>query len=219
MSELGRRLTVSLFVSTFERDDLRWQVRRTGRGTDGGARVADGRMVLGVRRSSNPLGYRSSHVYVPDLILEPPVRVRARMRFLSPPGAHSALWLQSIPPYDTPLHTEVDVIEHAGTDRLHSWVYWRDTGQLFGEHHEPAPHVAYPLPTRSAVYGLDWHADRYVFTLDGLPVFETSEGASSVPKQLILSMLVSDWELPDLKWDELWRYRTLVDWVRVDRLG
>jgi len=199
--------------------DPRWKVRHTARDNEIAAGWRDGKMVLRVRAANEAPGFKTSHVYVPADVLEltPPVRIRARMRFLGPIGAHSALWIQAIPPYHTPEHTEVDIAEHLG-GHIHHWVYWRDEGQPHGEYHEPAPHFVSKIdPTLSRVYQLDWYPDRYEFAVDGIR-YKTAEGPSSVPHELIASFLVSDWELPTLDRNGLWKYRTFIDWVEVTRL-
>lgn len=143
-------------------------------------------------------------------------KFEARMRFKGPKGAHSAFWLQDVKP-DHIGGSEVDIIEHFGSDTtLWSNVYWRTPSTMWPN--PPAKWREYTKsfnPRRWHVYGLDWNKNRYIFYVDGKEIGRTSKGVSSMPKVIILSLLSSKWEWPRLDRDNLSRYRTIVDWVRV----
>ena len=61
------------------------------------------------------------------------------------------------------------------------------------------------------VYSVQWSPSGYIFRIDGTPTFSTSQLRSSVPEQMVLSLLTSDWELPNLKKPSA---VMRVDWVR-----
>jgi beta-glucanase (GH16 family) len=134
----------------------------------------------------------------------------ARMRFKGPQGAHAAFWLQSETPYASPGSHEVDVVEHFGQDNsVRHAVYGLAAERLFTARTLLDPYAWH-------TYTVDWRPDRYRFLLDGIRVAEAAIPTSRDPLFLVLSYLVSDWEVPDLDVGHLWRYRALVDWVEVN---
>lgn len=145
-------------------------------------------------------------------------RFRARMKFPSGKGAHSAFWLQDEVPNQIG-GSEVDIAEHFGSDET-TWsnVYWRTPETMWPKEPTRWRQNIKHDPRGWNVYGLDWHADQYVFTLNGQRTHVCWLGTSVMPKVLILSLLVSDWEEPRLDRSHLERYRTLVDWVKVTKL-
>ena len=52
--------------------------------------------------------------------------------------------------------------------------------------------------SRYHVFSVDWTASGYVFRIDGTITWRSSKAVSKVPQYLILSLLSSDWELPQL---------------------
>ncbi len=143
----------------------------------------------------------------------------ARMVFQGGVGAHSAFWLQDVYPNHIG-GSEVDIVEHFGKEALWSNVYWRDEDTLW-----PKEPIRWRQSTKAFsprqwhVYGVEWHPDRYIFTIDGRVTAQTTFGLSSSPKVMILSLLSSTWEHENLDRDNLSSYRTMVDWVRVRSLG
>jgi Glycosyl hydrolases family 16 len=152
----------------------------------------------------------------------------ARMRFQENPGAHGAFWLQPrglLETGPTPWGAEVDVIEWFGHDTR---------SRMASTVHEPTPSgekiqiggpISSPdrfLATRSDswwrnyhVFSVQWTPTEYIFRISGHEVWRTDQGVSHDPEFLILSMLSSDYELPQLGADQFQSQSTSVDWVRV----
>lgn len=171
----------------------------------------------------------------------------AKIRFHPHQGHHSAFWLQSMTPYATPDHSEVDVAEWFGAKDpfrergvdMHHCLYWREEDQRFGDFTEPEhamqlaaggnrleqvqgnpatnnlDYSTVPWPTRSFIYSVRWEPDRYEFWIDDRKVAVIREGLSSTPKQLVLSMIGRDFEVPLMDTSKLGTYDDVVDWVRV----
>lgn len=206
-----------LFSSDFRVRDERWKIRHVqdGEASDRCAEQRDGQLRLRVMKDRNGrviTGHVSTGI---DFTFTYGL-AEARMKFMSPLGAHSAFWLQTTEDY-IPGQAEIDVVEHFGRRSLWHNVYWRDSGQGFGEFSEAKMKTKVVDPTGWHIYGVDWREDGYRFLIDGQEVAKTAEGLSDRPKMLVLSILSNDWERGDLQEDALWRYRTLVDWVRVIR--
>jgi beta-glucanase (GH16 family) len=206
----------TVFKSTFNEPDPRWRTRHVigGEASDRCATVANGRMNLRIKPDSNKK-FVTGHISTDDTFEFTYGIAEARMRFKSPRGAHSAFWLQTTEDY-IPGQAEIDVIEHFGRKGLWHCVYWREPGQFAGEFTSwkqmaSGDYDAYSWHT----YGVIWEPDSYTFTIDGNAVAKTTKGLSDRPKMLILSILVSDWEEPDLQMDNLKQYKTEVEWVRV----
>lgn len=141
--------------------------------------------------------------------------VEARMRFMSPQGAHSALWLQTDQPYATPTHTEVNVVEHFGKDSVWHNVYWSENG-LPPQKGDPSFQSKTTMNvTGWHVYGCDIRESGYLWTIDDRVVAGTNVGLSDQEHYLILSFLSDDWERDKLA-PVMWPYRTLVDYVKVE---
>jgi beta-glucanase (GH16 family) len=150
----------------------------------------------------------------------------ARMRFPKSLGQHAAFWLQPRGLLDTgttPWGAEVDVVEWYGARGR------RDV--MASAVHEPMPDGSkrrigglIPRPSRFLatrsdswwndyhVFSVEWTPREYVFRISGHEVWRTSQGVSHVPEFLILSMLSSDFELPDVGSDPDPRTAD-VDWV------
>lgn len=170
--------------------------------------VRNGRLMLMMR--NGPL--RTGHVWIPPERLTVTYgTVRARMKFPSPVGAHSCLWLQDVVPYATPEHHEVDIAEHFGTNRIHSTVHWTD-GQTFQEHFSSTRVAA-----DWAVYECEIRPTGYTFRINGRVVGRTRVVAFPRPKTLILSLLSDEWERDRYGLSPLHLYRTYIDWVEVNQ--
>ena len=150
----------------------------------------------------------------------------ARMRFPRSMGQHAAFWLQPrglLETGPTPWGAEIDVVEWYGNNSRRS--------RLSSTVHEPLPDGqkrqiggAIPRPdrfltshtdqwwTRFHVFSLEWTPTEYIFRIAGREVWRTSQGISHVPEFLVLSMLSSDFELPDAGTDPNPRTAE-VDWV------
>lgn len=204
-----------LFSSDFRVKDDRWKTRHVqdGEASDRCVQYVDGRMKLRVRKNRDG-EVITGHVSTAEDFTFTYGLAEARMKFMSPLGAHSAFWLQTTEDY-IPGQAEIDVVEHFGRKNLWHNVYWRESGQGAGEFSSAKFCTQGVDPTSWHVYGCEWSADGYRFFVDGQETSFTQEGLSDRPKMLVLSILSNDWERPDLQLDALWRYRTMVDWVKV----
>jgi beta-glucanase (GH16 family) len=113
----------------------------------------------------------------------------ARIRFATSPGEWGAFWLQS-PTMGTPPDdgAEVDVLEHRVTDaegrdianrygiNVH-WDGYGDAHQHAGGEGAPANGAAH-LQGGWHTYAVLWTRERYVFYLDGVEQWATSQGVS-----------------------------------------
>jgi beta-glucanase (GH16 family) len=146
----------------------------------------------------------------------------ARIKFQEPKGAHGSFWLQSP-------GTEVDTIEYFGKagdtgGGLRSYVHrprvvngqtkFVTSGgplkasrvrQILGNHR---PSDGYHT------YTVVWTPSSYVFSIDGQQTLKITNGVSSTPVALVLSLLSSYYELPALKHARL-PVTMQVDWVKV----
>ena len=160
----------------------------------------------------------------------------ARIRFESSPGEWGAFWLQS-PTMGNPLGdpaaagAEIDVAEHratdaAGTDISNSYainLHWDGYGAAHkhaGGQGGPPPGAA-PLQGDWHTYALWWTPERYVFYLDGVEQWATTEGVSRRPEYVMLTCEVQEalWagHVPAGGYGPRDRSATRmqVDWVRV----
>jgi beta-glucanase (GH16 family) len=188
----------------------------TPTGDDCGRVNNQGRLVLRVRR--NPL--RVGHVWVPpDVFQFTTGYLEARVKFGAPPGSHGAVWAQGVETYATPKDYEVDVAEHFGVpvgrrDRVHAGLWHRRSSEV-PELEQPF-HVATPVDTTEwHTYGCDMQPDSFIWTIDGREVADTRQHYATRPKFLILSMLVDQWERPQLDLARLDEHKMRVQWVRV----
>lgn len=154
----------------------------------------------------------------------------ARMRFAPGRGQHGSFWLQS-PTYGSfpgrpgLAGAEVDVAEFFGKGYprggFANFLYYLDKR---GENVKVGgvwPRAGGLLRSRDTfwnsfhVYTVKWTPKGYTFYIDGRVVYSTSQALSHTDQFLILSLLTSDWELPEF------RFRgagtMAVDWVRVWR--
>jgi beta-glucanase (GH16 family) len=64
------------------------------------------------------------------------------------------------------------------------------------------------------VFSVEWTPTAYIFRVDGVETYRQTKNISGAPEYLVLSLLSSDWELPDLDTSKL-PVDMKVDWVRV----
>ena len=64
------------------------------------------------------------------------------------------------------------------------------------------------------VFSVEWTPEEYVFRVDGRETWRTSAGVSGVPEYPILSLLSSDYELPNLGGEDRLPQHLYVDWVQ-----
>lgn len=151
----------------------------------------------------------------------------ARIRFQALQGHHGAFWLQS-PLYgqylDDPARSgaEIDIIEFFGNGRTATDakqnVYWNAYGSedLQGRLFEVFYRDQYgvELSEEFHVFALQWTPDEYVFFIDGVEIWRTSEGVSHTPQFIILSLTTTGWENGRLDVNRL-PDEMQVDYVRV----
>lgn len=152
----------------------------------------------------------------------------ACIQFQSLQGHHGAFWLQS-PLYghylDDPGRSgaEIDVIEFFGSGRgqhdAEQNVYWNPykSEQLQERSHEVSYYQQFgaELSDTFHMFSLLWTANEYVFFIDGIETWRTSEGLSHIPQNVVLSLVTSSWENARLDVSKLRDDEMLVDYVRV----
>ncbi len=153
----------------------------------------------------------------------------ARMRFQQLAGQHAAFWLQPSSPVPGATSAaeggaEIDVIEWFGADRpsggLSGSVYYpTSSGQAKAGGWIPDPNGYLGGPGDSwwsayHVFSVEWSPEEYVFRIDGRETWRTSQGVSQQPEYLILSLLSSDYELPNLGGEDRLPQHMYVDWVQ-----
>jgi hypothetical protein len=155
----------------------------------------------------------------------------ARIKYQSAGGQHGAFWM--LPEAGgggqdpATVGTEIDVSEYFGDGRsdggLQNKVYWTNPADTADGDLRSAGYLG---PTTKSilgagntpsngyhVYSVEWTPTEYIFRLDGVETFRTSEGVSQQPEYLLLSLLCSDWEHAKLKAAAL-PTSMKVDWVR-----
>lgn len=152
----------------------------------------------------------------------------ARVKFPRDRGQHGAFWLQRnatiIPGNPAASGAEIDVVEFFGEGYprggLTSFVYFTGADGESIKAGRLLPQATEQLPPgddwwkQYHVFSVEWTPDEYIFRVDGRTTFRTSRGVSGIDQFLILSLLSSDWELPQLDESEL-PSTMKVDWVRV----
>jgi beta-glucanase (GH16 family) len=162
--------------------------------------------------------------------------LEARIRFVPTAGEWGAFWLQS-PTMGNPVGnaalagTEIDIAEHrardqAGADITNTYVmnlHWDGYGashQTAGATSKP-PASGVPLAGNWHVYALLWTPDAYVFYLDGVEQWRSSDGLSARGEYIRLTCEVLDrgWagSIPAAGYGSRTASTTRmqVDWVRV----
>ena len=152
----------------------------------------------------------------------------ACIRFQSLQGHHGAFWLQS-PLYGQYLNdagrsgAEIDVIEFFGSGRqehdAEQNVYWNPykPEQLEERSYEISYHQQFgaELSDTFHTFGVLWTSNEYVFFIDGVETWRTSEGLSHIPENVVLSLVTSSWENARLDISRLPDDEMLMDYVRV----
>lgn len=151
----------------------------------------------------------------------------ARIRYPEHRGQHGSFWMQS-PTYGRYAGSaarsgaEIDVSEFFGRNYpdggLGTFVYYANkshTNVKIGDVWRRAAALA-PKGDRwwnaYHVFSLRWTPNRYLFYVDGRLLFTTTRGVSRTQEYLILSLLTSDWELPQLDRSKLPSHMD-VDWT------
>lgn len=138
-----------------------------------------------------------------------------RMRVPDHAGPHAAAWLQSL----DPAGSEIDFIEtfgqrHGITNRIHWWNSAGDA-ETVGGYVKSIPEVMDPAWWQEYhTYSVEWTPDEFIFRVDGLETFRTSDGNLPGEKYALLSLLTSDWALDRLDTTKL-PLSLHVDWFEV----
>ncbi len=140
----------------------------------------------------------------------------ARIKFQREPGQHGSFWMQS----DVGL--EIDIVEYFGDDgqgRLASFVYY-PTPEGFVKEGDWIEDAADFLADQDDdwwksyhVFALERSKEYYTIRIDGKEAWRTDQGVQGHPEFIVLSLLSSDYELPNLPEGGLPQAME-VDWVR-----
>lgn len=149
----------------------------------------------------------------------------ARMKFQKMRGQHASFWLQ--PDTEVPGGAEIDVIEYFGKGAakggLTSFTYHRDsrgklvkTGDWIKDSDSFLAKKNDDWYKAYHVFSVEWTPSAYVFRIDGKQTYRSTKGISNQPEFAILSLLSSDYEIPNLKGgDKKLPQHSYVDWVRI----
>jgi beta-glucanase (GH16 family) len=195
-------------------------------------RVADGVATLSsIVDPEKPGYYLNGHISTEKSYLFRRGIASARVKFQRSRGQHGAFLVQAPgEPYRSrgPAQNgaEIDVAEFYGEGYPHGGLShfvhflkghgnqdWARVGGLLGRSDLTMPE-GQTWWNRYHVFSVEWTRDTYVFRIDGKATYRTSRGTSDRDEFLVLSMLNSDWELPDLDRSTL-PQSMQVDWVRV----
>jgi hypothetical protein len=197
-------------------------------------RVGGGVAALSSRADPGRVGYfLNGHISTERSYLFRRGVVSARIRFHRTRGQHGAFWIQA-PGAEHPRvdrgpdenGAEIDVAEFYGEGYPHGGLShfvhflkghgnrdWAKVGGLLDADELRLPEGE-TWWNRYHVFTVEWTRDAYIFRIDGRETYRTGRGLSDRTQFLVLSMLNSDWELPDLDRSTL-PQSMLVDWVRV----
>ncbi len=148
----------------------------------------------------------------------------ARMKFQKMRGQHASFWLQ--PQGEGAGGAEIDVIEYFGKGAakggLTSFTYHRDSkGKLIKTGDWLKDSDSFLAKKNDAwfkayhVFSVEWTPSAYIFRIDGQETYRSTKGISSKPEYPILSLLSSDYEIPNLGSDNKLPQHSYVDWVRI----
>lgn len=192
--------------------------------------VGGGALHLRVRKNPNRRGYYlNGHISTQDKFSYTYGTSAARIKFAMRRGQHGAFWSEpqtQATSYGSPSLTgaEIDTVEFFGKGYprggLAHFVYSHPRRGVSTKYGNVFPNAAQALQGRSDswwsryhVFSVDWTSNGYVFRIDGDITWRTSKAVSKQPQYLILSLLTSDWELPQLQPSTL-PSDMKIDWVR-----
>lgn len=153
----------------------------------------------------------------------------ARVKFPRHRGQHGSFWLQSptygmVPGDLTRSGAEIDAVEYFGQGYpkggLATFLYYKNAARKDVKIGNVWAQATALMPKSDTwwnsyhVFTVKWTARDYTFYVDGRVLFTTNKGVSQAPEYLILSLLTSDWELPNLNLRTTPQQMN-VDWVRV----
>ena len=144
--------------------------------------------------------------------------IAARVKFQPGRGQHGGFWLQDAS--GSTNGAEIDIFEYFGdasTDKLTTLIQ-HPTGNgsvtTVGKRNIRGVLAAGQTPSNGwHVYSIDWNSTSYTFRVDGIStlVWTKPPYVSSMPSEIVLSLLTSDWELSK---DTRASSKMYVDWVR-----
>ncbi|WP_426242587.1 glycoside hydrolase family 16 protein [Nocardioides sp. LHG3406-4] len=148
----------------------------------------------------------------------------ARMKFQKMRGQHASFWLQ--PDTEVPGGAEIDVIEWFGKGAaqggLTSFTYHRDskgklikTGDWIKDSEKFLANKKDDWFKAYHVFSVEWTPSAYIFRIDGKETYRSTKGISNQPEFPILSLLSSDYEIPNIGSDSKLPQHSYVDWVRI----
>jgi beta-glucanase (GH16 family) len=157
----------------------------------------------------------------------------ARMKFHKPKGQHASFWLQPTASSGAKNArsggAEVDIIEWFGHPSrgggLTSFIYHptKKGPKKVGDWIEnPGQYLSSKSDRwwkRYHVFSVEWTRSAYIFRIDGKETWRTSAGISGIEQFPILSLLSSDYELPNLGSERRLPQHMYVDWLQVWEAG
>jgi len=220
-------------------DTTKWSYRQLGLLNPGrtkaessvdAVRVENGALKLGMLENpARPGYYLNGHISTEQSFTFKYGVAAARVKFQKPRGMHGSFWMQAptfgaVPGDAKQSGSEIDAVEYFGSTYpdggLASFTYYRDkagnsakTGGLETEATDALEHGD-AWWKKYHVFSVEWTPDAYVFRVDGRETFRQTKNISGMPEFLVLSLLSSDWELPDLDKTQIPTDMD-VDWVRV----
>jgi beta-glucanase (GH16 family) len=222
-------------------DPTKWNYRLLGLLSDSSGRtksessadavhVENGALKLGMLENPvRPGYYLNGHISTEQTYSFTYGVAAARVKFQKPRGMHGAFWMQAptfgaVPGDAKQSGGEIDTVEYFGSTYPHgglaSFTYFRDKDGNSVKIGGMQPDATDALEHGDAwwkkyhVFSVEWTPDAYIFRVDGHETFRQTENISGMPEFLVLSLLSSDWELPDLDTSQL-PADMKVDWVRV----
>jgi beta-glucanase (GH16 family) len=151
----------------------------------------------------------------------------ARIKFPRLRGQHGSFWMQPVGgTYPGGTGHEIDVIEFFGGTRkrsgLFSYIHRYEGGHIVKTGANiPDAFLHGPRDgwgKNFHVFSVQWTPRRLIFRIDGKETWRIGGRVSRVPQYLILSLLSSDYELPQIRDRQLPQHMS-VDWVRVWETG
>ena len=142
----------------------------------------------------------------------------ARMKMQSLRGQHAGFWLQS-PLNAGPARThgsEVDIVEYFGDKHPQGGVasYIYPPGKKVGGMISKPTRFGRDWSKKFHVFSVQWTPSAYIFRIDGHETLRITRDVSRVAEYMVLSNLVSDWELSLMKNENKLPQTAQVDWVR-----
>lgn len=221
-------------------DETKWGYRQVGMLNPGrtksesspaAVKVENGALELGVSENpARPGYYLNGHISTELTYSFTYGVAAARVKFQKPRGMHGSFWLQSpvfgsVPGDAKASGSEIDTVEYFGSTYpdggLATFTYFKDkdgnsakSGGLQTEMSDAIAKKGDAWWKKYHVFSVEWTPEAYVFRIDGIETFRQTKNISAVPEVLLLSLLSSDWELPDLDKSQL-PADMKVDWVRV----